>query len=156
MNKTNRAKANKFVSAGLVLALPMLGAWKCDTSSPPPPPPPKKDKPAAPNPDPAPRRSGIGNVSLTFWLEQDRHRTVTSFNVGGGPQTYYCNDSCHWPATAKPGQLVTTTTDYYDLKQEGWLHIQVVQNNSGTILCEDNNDDTGRKGGVSCSGTVEV
>jgi hypothetical protein len=137
-----------------VLAMSLLiastGLAACDPVETPPAP--TKTVKPAPNPDPVkpkPGRSFPGNVSLTFWLEQDRKRTVTSYNVGAGPQTYYCNDSCHWDATAKPGQLVTTTTDYYDLKANGWLHIQVVQNNNGKILCEDDNDDTGRKGGVS-------
>jgi hypothetical protein len=113
----------------------------------------------APNPDPArpqPGRSFPGNVSITFWLEQDAHRTVTSFNVGGGPQTHYCNDSCHWSATAKPTQVVTSTTDYYAVGQKGWLHMQVVQNNNGRILCDDDNSDTGRSGGVTCTGTVTI
>lgn len=110
----------------------------------------------APNPDPAPRRSGIGNVLLTFWLEQDRKRTVTSFNVGAGPQTHYCNNFCHWSATAQPGQLVTSTTDYYDVGQKGWLHMQVVQGNNGRILCDDDNSNTGRVGGVTCTGTVVI
>lgn len=92
---------------------------------------------------------------LTFWLTQDRHRTVTSYNVGAGPQTHYCNDSCHWDATAQPGQLVTSTTDYYAIGQKGHLEMQIIQGN-GHLLCDADNAGSGRKGGVTCTGVVRV
>lgn len=146
----------KAVALAVAILLPvLLGAAKCQDA--PPPHGPKKVQPA-PNPDPAPRRSGFpGNVSLTFWLDQDAgKKTVTSWNVGAGRQTHYCTRSCHWLAVAKPGQLVTATTDYYALGERGWLKIQVVQNNNGRILCQDDNSDSGRSGGLNCSGTVVI
>lgn len=113
----------------------------------------------APNPDPAnPPKGGqqIGNVSLTFWLEQTNKRTVATFNVGQGPVTHNCDDSCHWDAVAKPNQLVTVTVVYFTPGTKGHLKIEVVQNNNGRILCHDDNDDAGGNGGVDCQGVVVI
>lgn len=109
----------------------------------------------APNPDPAPSRKGIGNVSITFWLDQDPHRTVTAYNYGTGYKSKRCDNDCHWTVTTKPGQVVTVSTDYYHIGQKGWLKITVIQNNNGRILCHDNNDKD-RGAGVSCTGTVVI
>lgn len=113
----------------------------------------------APNPDPAhppTNRAFPGNVSITFWLEQDNKKTVTAYNVGAGYQSHNCTRSCHWSETAKPGQVVTSTTDYFDLGATGWIHMQVIQNNNGRILCDEDNTDTGRKGGVTCTGEIII
>lgn len=108
----------------------------------------------APQPDPVPKRTGnIGNVRITFWLDQDQHRTVTTYNIG--TRKHICDDSCHWSETAKPNQQISVTSDYYDIGQRGWLFIQVIQDNNGRILCEDRNDDD-RGRNVACDGTVVI
>lgn len=111
---------------------------------------------ASPSPSKNPPKK-IGNVRLTFWLDQDKgKKTVTSYTIGGvGPKLHYCTNDCHWDATSKPGDHVTVTSDYYDIKAKGWLKIQVVQGN-GHLLCEDDNNDTDRSHNVQCSGTVKV
>lgn len=113
-----------------------------------------------PNPDPArpqPGRSFPGNVSITFWLEQrGGQKTITTYNIGAGPVVHNCTDSCHWSVTTKPNQLVSFVTVYFVPGTQGHLAMQVVQDNNGRIVCQDNNDDKDGHGGIDGSGTIVI
>lgn len=113
----------------------------------------------APQPDPAPTAtcsSCIGNVQITVWVEQSEERSTVLVNVGQGNQTLIGRKpGSHWDFTVRPGQLVYASVNHFHLGESGWLFLQVVQNNNGSILCEDNNDED-PAAGVQCHGTVVI
>lgn len=110
----------------------------------------------APQPDPAPSRSGIGNVQITVWVEQDEERSTVLVNVGQGNKTLIGRKpGSHWDFTVQPGQLVYVDVSHFHLGESGRLFVQVVQNNNGRILCQDEN--TGQHAaGVQCNGEVVI
>lgn len=156
-------KLGRRCGAGLaVLGLAVFGLTGCPEQ----PPPPKhaagkhRQQPM-PNPDPvrpAPGQSTFpGSVRITFWLEQASHKTITTYNVGHGPVTHNCNDSCHWDVDGlKPGQGVSFVTVFFTPGTKGHLSMQVVQQNNGRIVCQDNNDDAGGAGGIDASGVIVI
>jgi regulator of protease activity HflC (stomatin/prohibitin superfamily) len=110
----------------------------------------------APQPDPAPTRSGIGNVQITVWVEQHEERSTVLVNVGAGNQTLIGRaPGRHWDFTVRPGQVVYVSVNHFHLGESGRLFVQVVQNNNGRILCGDENTND-RAAGVQCTGTVVI
>lgn len=122
----------------------------------PPPAPGKHRVQPMPQPDPAPSRSGIGNVQITIWVELDNDRATVTYNVGQGNKTVIGRrPGSHWDLSVQPGQLVAVVVSHFNGGESGRLFVQVVQNNNGRILCQDEN--TGdRAAGLVCNGVVVI
>ena len=109
-----------------------------------------------PQPDPAPSRSGMGNVQITIWVELSDDEATLTYNIGAGNHSVTAHKpGSHWTLTTRPGQSVAVLMSHKRIGEHGRLWVQIVQLNNGRILYEGDNSENPR-GGVIGGGVVVI
>lgn len=149
---------HRIIASMLALVALLLMGAKCEQSAPAPHQEGGHKQAPAPGIDPAPKDKKFpGNVSITLWFDQQQSRGIVYFDFGQGKQhhaSYAPGGS--WNAIVKPNQSVYALLTPFVPGEKGRIHLAVVNNANGLIICENSNDDTGHNGGADCGGIVTI